>query len=448
MDLISLKNFRCFHDEQEARLAPLTLLVGDNSTGKTSLMAMIRVLCEVAYSDRIPNFKEEPYDLGGFDDIVHYRGPRGGRTDSFKAGFETKPNHSRGSSFRFSVVFKRGEGGPIPVRRHLLRNGIWFEENQEKKEFLEFRIGTSRGSWKFALPARYASSSSNLSVMWPFGFALRYYRYRDDNGLRCTPLKGSPEFTEQDLNEARKVVAGSVSSVYRPHFLRVPYASAPVRSKPRRTYDPAQVVSDPQGDYVPMYLANMYIRDKDRWLSLKNALEGFGRASGLFDEIDIKQLGKRENEPFQLQIRKFSGRLKGPPRNMIDVGYGISQVLPVITELLRPDAPSMFLLQQPEVHLHPSAQAALGSFFCEIAQPNRQIFVETHSDHLLDRVRTDVRDGKGKLKPDDVSILYFERNKLDVRIHSLMLDQEGNVLNAPQGYRRFFLEETKRSLGL
>ena len=54
-------------------------------------------------------------------------------------------------------------------------------------------------------------------------------------------------------------------------------------------------------------------------------LEAFGKDSGLFNEISIKRLGNRDSEPFQVQIRRFDGRLKGPPRNLIDVGYGISQ---------------------------------------------------------------------------------------------------------------------------
>ena len=58
----------------------------------------------------------------------------------------------------------------------------------------------------------------------------------------------------------------------------------------------------------------------------------------------------------------------------------------------------------------------------------------------------DVRDNEAALRPDDVSILFFEREGLSVRIHSLRLDQEGNVLDAPDSYRRFFLEETARSL--
>ena len=76
------------------------------------------------------------------------------------------------------------------------------------------------------------------------------------------------------------------------------------------------------------------------------------------------------------------------------------------------------------------------------------MIVETHSDHLLDRVRMDVRDDAGALKPDDVSILFFERDALDVHIHSLRIDKEGNIVDAPKGYRKFFMEETTRSLRL
>jgi hypothetical protein len=60
----------------------------------------------------------------------------------------------------------------------------------------------------------------------------------------------------------------------------------------------------------------------------------------------------------------------------------------------------------------------------------------------------DVRDGNSPLSPDDVSILYFEREDLDVKIHSLRIDEEGNILGAPGSYGRFFMEETARSLGL
>ena len=128
----------------------------------------------------------------------------------------------------------------------------------------------------------------------------------------------------------------------------------------------------------------------------------------------------------------------------MDVGYGVSQVLPLLVSLIHPDGSSLYLLQQPEVHLHPSAQAALGSLFCTTAASGRQIIVETHSDYILDRILLDIRDKRTDLKPDDVSILYFERDDLDVSIHSLRIDDEGNVIDAPDGYRGFFRDELKR----
>ena len=188
-------------------------------------------------------------------------------------------------------------------------------------------------------------------------------------------------------------------------------------------------------------------------------LEEFGKAAGLFDEIKVRHLGTTGSEPFQLQVRKWDKRLKGPFRNLLDVGYGVSQVLPIVTELMSSSVPTDFyLLQQPEVHLHPSAQAALGSLLCNIAATRRQLIVETHSDHLMDRIRMEVRDAEAGLKPAGVSLLYFERKGLGVKIHSLQFDSEGNVHPAPNergdipempdSYRRFFMEETRRSLGL
>ena len=181
---------------------------------------------------------------------------------------------------------------------------------------------------------------------------------------------------------------------------------------------------------------------------MKHHLQEFGNESGLFDEITVKSLGKTSAAPFQIHVRKSKGKSKGPWRNLIDVGYGVSQTLPILTELLREDSSSTFLLQQPEVHLHPSAQAALGSLFCAVVEKMKQLIVETHSDYIIDRVRMDVRDPDTTLTPDDVSILFFERVGLDVKIHSIRIDDQGNIIGAPPSYGQFFINELNRSIGL
>ena len=147
-------------------------------------------------------------------------------------------------------------------------------------------------------------------------------------------------------------------------------------------------------------------------------------------------------------MRKWGRRRKGARRNLIDVGYGVSQALPLLVDLLDPNGSTLLLVQQPEVHLHPSAQAALATLFCTVAAAGRQIIVETHSEYVIDRVRMDIRDRTTRLQPDDVSILFFERTDLDVHIHSLRFDEQGNLLDAPDSYGQFFMNETRRSIGL
>jgi predicted ATPase len=100
------------------------------------------------------------------------------------------------------------------------------------------------------------------------------------------------------------------------------------------------------------------------------------------------------------------------------------------------------------VHLHPRAQAELATLFVElIKHVGVQLVVETHSDYLLDRIRTDLRDRKD-LSPEDIAILFFERKGLDVKIHELSLDEQGNLKNVPASYRKFFLDEEQRLLRL
>ena len=448
MNHVTLENFRCFREKQRVRLAPLTLLVGENSTGKTSFMALLRALWDAAYLGVVPDFKETPYDLGSFDEIAHFRGGRPGRAQEFKAGFDAGSNSTDRrrkaaepdrSPLRFEVTFNRKGAAPSPAGWLFGRKDVEITIHVAEDASQKIHYRTGRGEWSWSTPAE-----PDARFLAGRDFLPRYafFLLREKGNLK--PVGDYPSVTEEDITQFEDLLYG-FNALFRGDR---PFASAPVRSKPRRTYDPSRPAHDPEGETIPMYLSTAFFEDKRSWNALKDALEKFGQEAGLFDEIAVKPLGKRGSEPFQMHVRKFAPRAKGPLRNLIDVGYGVSQVLPVITELFRDSDTPMFLLQQPEVHLHPSAQAALGSLFCRIADSQRQLVVETHSDHLLDRVRMDVRDGKGKLKPDDVSLLFFERGNLDVQIHPLRLDKEGNVLDAPPTYRRFFMEETNRSLRL
>jgi predicted ATPase len=191
-----------------------------------------------------------------------------------------------------------------------------------------------------------------------------------------------------------------------------------------------------------MILATAFTSDPTASARLRNAINAFGRASGLFTDIDIRRIGRKEGDPFQLQVK-----IAGSGINLVDVGYGVSQVLPIIVDAIREPPRSIFLLQQPEVHLHPRAQAELGSFLATLAkQQQKRFIIETHSDYMIDRIRMDLRDGK-HLEPDEVAILYFERTAGTAQIHPMEIDEFGNLVGDPPGYRQFFLEEERRLLG-
>ena len=428
LEQIAMRDFRCFHGEHSARLAPLTLVVGENSTGKTSLLALVRALWKVAYNDQVPDFKEKPYDLGSFSEIVHRRGGSATRIEQFEAELQARDaNDADSTSSSLRVTFERKGTAPFPAVRHLSNDKGSMTVKQENGNLRVHTETRNGSSWDTNVEYRFPQTV--VTHLLPLSFA---WVMRDPTQ---TEFVRPPQDIDEFMNEVLDL---------RRDFQYPPFASAPVRSKPHRTYDPSRPARDPEGDYIPMYLADLARQHPREWKALRKKLVDFGTAAGLFDEIEIRSLGKHEGQPFQIEVRKRGKRLSGPWRNLVDVGYGVSQVLPLVTELMRPDTPPLILLQQPEVHLHPSAQAALGSLFCQLAT-DRQIIVETHSNFLLDRVRMDIRDGRAPLSPDDVSILYFERSEIDVDIHSIRLDGQGNVIGAPPSYGQFFMDEAARS---
>lgn len=131
--------------------------------------------------------------------------------------------------------------------------------------------------------------------------------------------------------------------------------------------------------------------------------------------------------------------------SILDVGFGISQVLPIIVQSLLSER-NIILIEQPELHLHPRLQAELGSLFAEcISAPQQnQFIIETHSEHLILRLQRLIR--QGALKPSDVSVLYATRDEAGSWCHQLRLDSEGDFIDEwpegffEEGYREMFAE--------
>jgi hypothetical protein len=439
MDRIIIEGVRCFYQRQSVLLKPITLLTGENSTGKTTFLAMVRLAWD-ACNGRVPlDFNEEPFILGPYDEVASYRGARAGRARSFSIGTEIPTEGGKpGARARISAVFGKKEGQPALTSWSLDAEDTQFEVSYGRAHatpYLRVSGSSGRGT-TIPIPASMRENTVP-EILGAMVFATAGELTRRREKRRGHPSLSSLRNLAKAGLDMLRLRAGAFRNLgSRPH------AFAPIRSRPLRTYDPMRGIADPEGSHVPSILVGLAALRPGAWDRFRPFLRSFGQASGLFSDLKVLRMGRKESGPFQIQVK-----IAGPAFNLMDVGYGVSQVLPIVVDSLRGEEGSTFLLQQPEIHLHPKAQAELGSFLAFLAKEHHKRFlIETHSDYLVDRIRMEVRGGK-VLKPEDVSLLYFERADGDVRIHSLEIDAMGNIVNPPKGYRRFFLEEEKRLLG-
>lgn len=118
-------------------------------------------------------------------------------------------------------------------------------------------------------------------------------------------------------------------------------------------------------------------------------------------------------------------------------GFGLTQVLPIVTAALSARTGDLLLIENPEVHLHPAGQVAMGLFLAEVASAGIQVIMETHSDHILNGVRRAAKDGT--LQPDYAALHFFRSRSYDKentlpQVESVILDGEGNIDSWPEGF--------------
>lgn len=437
---ISAQKFRCFDKIEEMELRPLTILVGENSAGKSSFLALIRYLVELTSINETASFNKEPFFLGSYEQIAFNPGGKSGRSDQVTFQFRKtidplelkRRSHFRDlrlpSEVEYTIVLKN-----IASQAHI--DSLLMKVG-DVEVFADFtnRLGhLKKGNNKYDADLSNVSDNNEPGLIRsPNQISNLIY-----TAIREADAKSS---AKRDFRNALFEAMDMIQTASWIDQLSV-HASAPVRTAPQRTYNPTDQSPVPDGSHVLNTLATLKRTNKEKWKALKQELDRFGTASGLFRSFDIRLLGSRESDPFQAQVK-----IGGIPSNLIDVGYGISQVIPIIFEISQ--APDRYiLLQQPEVHLHPRAQAGLGSFLLA-ASTNRHIVIETHSDYLIDQVRIDLRKSNGKIHPNDIAIYYFERWGTSVSVRRLPLDEDGNLTFTPTGYRNFFIQHENTLLGL
>ena len=429
----TMEEVRCFSTRQTFEIRPLTFLVGENSTGKTTALACFHVLADYMQGKGI-DFNSHPYSMGTFRDIV--RNSRK-KEKNFKLGFAYKYDSE---DIETTVELVEKQLGIEPIVNSVtikLTDGQITTQAQASMD-REIRIDSFDEKQN---QYRIVCGTDILNEFPIFFFFSPPFRGESKGEIALS------KYLEKKSKKTRE-------RMYRPwdalDTLSI-YSTSPVRSRPKRTYDPTREFNDPEGSDVPMLLTRIEATQQKEWKDLKQRLIEFGKSSGLFQNIEIKKLGRSLGAPFQLKFK-----VRGPTSNIIDVGYGISQILPILVHVLnsevsrssrrRYEGSPFFLLQQPEVHLHPRAQSELSSLLTVLARNRNQSFIiETHSDYMIDRARIEIRNGN--IHPEDVSLIYFEPKGNIVKAHNISFDKMANMTGVPPHYGDFFLKETDRLMG-
>ena len=157
--------------------------------------------------------------------------------------------------------------------------------------------------------------------------------------------------------------------------------------------------------------------------------------------LEVQQVPNTNAVTLRIQTSPETGFLRP-----IHCGFGITQVLPIIVAILAAKAGGIFLIENPEVHLHPAGQALMGQFLADAVQAGHQLIVETHSDHVLNGIRRAVKGGR--LQADQVALHFFRNRFLSgAQVLSLALDDAGNVDAWPEGFFDQFDKDTSYFAG-
>jgi predicted ATPase len=117
----------------------------------------------------------------------------------------------------------------------------------------------------------------------------------------------------------------------------------------------------------------------------------------------------------------------------VNVGFGLTQILPIIVAALSACKDDVLFIENPEVHLHPAGQALMGQFLADVAQAGIQVVIETHSDHILNGIRRSVKEKI--LIPEQVALHFFKpRSNNNVQVITPIIDSLGNIDSWPEGF--------------
>jgi hypothetical protein len=400
LESLAVGSYKCFSQTQRLELRPLTVLLGKNNSGKSTLARLPLVLATGLQTE-----SEAPLELdllgeevaGSFTDLIYGRRPHG--------------------SVTFGLTYETSELGPVEI-------------TAEVQNIDEYQI-------QVVSRFRLAVAEQEFDLSWdvesdPRAKA-RSYISRGLRGSQPVPFRGLlPDLTsrvDQTGSPSEKIFSRALA-IARREWVGVRYLG-PFRVQPQRLYRlPTRAPKNvgTTGEDAPGIVADDLFRGTGTFLAQINGYLEENLPGWHFD------VEMREN---LYSIVLVSPDNPGLRVNLADTGTGIAQVLPILVQRAQdatnpPRETTIEIIEQPELHLHPAAHAAIADLYLAgLAAENCRFLIETHSETFILRLRR--RIAEGGLDPAQVRIYFVEHEGSSATVRPIKIDALGNVADWPGG---------------
>lgn len=421
-----IKNFKAWQDTGTIKLAPLTVFFGENSVGKSSLGQLLLALKQTVQSSTVT----QPLDFGNAQSLIDL----GGFAQNLHQGQLDKPLEFE-LHWQLAPTLKlKCMPEQAPIILDSLQLWVSFVADLTQQPQVDFICYKGLQKGEELLQVSYSASDKDTLLV-----QIRQHCER----IPLAAKQRVKRFDQLPVTEDSAASWVHSLAAQTAHILTHLHSLAALRVAPKRRYiwqgdTPADVGRDGRSAVAAILAAGaeqrtLQVADELPEQSLQQAVAYWLKQIGVATDFSV-QLVAQSIDNYCVVLKNHR---EASAANLMDVGFGISQLLPIIVQIFYAQPHSTVWLEQPEIHLHSHVQAGLADLLIAGVQAkqnhqarNVQIIVESHSEHFLNRLQR--RIAEGVISHEDVALYFCSRNEeQETHIEALNVDTYGEISNWP-----------------
>ncbi|MES2388695.1 MAG: DUF3696 domain-containing protein [Bacteroidota bacterium] len=433
---LKIENFKCFGAPVEIEFGKITLLTGANSSGKSSVIYSILGAIQSGEFPYQFSTNGKYINMGDFKDVVFEHDSE----RKIKLGFEFKYD----GSYKIETLWEINDEVNNLPKLHLLKSKSEYfniEIKSSRKIFIgdikEETINSPKLNPSELFEHYYINSneaarkqeSSNAqdSSIELNKYLYEFYKETDVKGIELIEI---PPQANSFADIKLRAMLNRVSDIFTSYDEKINFISS-FRQSPERVYfeqsKSKYKVNNDGGGYLDQILY-WEANDKAKFAELGVIMKELN----LLDSIKSRRM---EGGRYEISVQT---KEKGTSTSLSDVGFGVSQFMPIIVADLQLPKASTLYVAEPEIHLHPSVQSSFGDYLVKQVNDNDKNYViETHSEYLLNKLRLAVV--KGEIKEEDVKVMFIDNSVSGSVIHNVKFNKDGSITGAPDNFFKTYM---------